>query len=56
VLSKLLRDGVLDPDAPTVVFNTGDGLKTLDAVSAVAGPVATIPPTTEAFHALEPAR
>src|SRR5918993_465474 len=48
VLSKLLRDGVLDPDAPTVVFNTGDGLKTLDAVSAVAGPVATIPPTTEA--------
>ena len=56
VLSKLLRDGVLDPDAETVVFNTGDGLKTLDAVSAVVGPVATIPPTTEAFHALEAAR
>ena len=56
VLSKLLRDGVLDPDAQTVVFNTGDGLKTLDAVSAVVGPVATIPPTTEAFHALEAAR
>jgi threonine synthase len=56
VLSKLLRDGVLDPEAQTVVFNTGDGLKTLDAVSAVVGPVATIPPTTEAFHALEAAR
>src|ERR671919_793538 len=56
VLSKLLRDGVLDPDAETVVFNTGDGLKTLDAVSAVVGPVATIPPTTGAFHALEAAR
>jgi threonine synthase len=56
VLSKLLRDGVLDPDAQTVVFNTGDGLKTLDAVSRVVGPVATIPPTTEAFHALEAAR
>jgi threonine synthase len=56
VLSKLLRDGVLDPEAQTVVFNTGDGLKTLDAVSAVVGPVATIPPTKEAFHALEAAR
>jgi threonine synthase len=56
VLSKLLRDGVLDPEAQTVVFNTGDGLKTLDAVSAVVGPVATIPATTEAFHALEAAR
>ena len=56
VLSKLLRDGLLDPEAQTVVFNTGDGLKTLDAVSAAVGPVATIPPTTEAFHALKAAR
>ena len=26
------RTATLDPDAETVVFNTGDGLKTLDAV------------------------
>src|ERR687891_208132 len=56
VLAKLLREGLLDPEAQTVVFNTGDGLKTLDAVSAAVGPVATIPPTTEAFHALKAAR
>ncbi len=32
VLRKLIADGRLDPDAETVVFNTGEGLKTLDAV------------------------
>jgi threonine synthase len=53
VLAKLLRDGQLDPDAETVVFNTGQGLKTLGAVSSAVGPTATIPPTTKAFHALE---
>jgi threonine synthase len=53
VLTKLLREGLLDPDAETVVFNTGQGLKTLDAVTTAVGPTATIPPTTEAFHALE---
>ncbi|MBB5786577.1 threonine synthase [Jiangella mangrovi] len=52
VLAKLLRDGKLDPDAETVIFNTGDGLKTLDAVSSVVGPAGTIAPTTEAFHSL----
>jgi threonine synthase len=54
VLKKLLADGRLDPDAETVLFNTGDGLKTLDAVSPVVGPTATIEPTTEAFHAAVP--
>lgn len=53
VLAKLVREGLLDPDAETVVFNTGQGLKTLDAVSSAVGPAATIPPTIEAFHALE---
>src|ERR671918_1724010 len=53
VLAKLLAAGQLDPDADTVVFNTGQGLKTLDAVASAVGPTATIPPTTEAFHALE---
>ena len=49
-LQKLLRDGRLDPDAETVVFNTGDGLKTLDAVAPVARPMATIRPTLSAFR------
>jgi len=52
VLAKLLRDGVLDPAAETVIFNTGDGLKTLDAVAGVVGPVGTIRPTTDAFAEL----
>lgn len=51
VLAKLVREGALDPEEETVVFNTGDGLKTLDAVSPVVGPAATIEPTTEAFSA-----
>ena len=38
-LRKLLAEGLLDPDAETVVLNTGDGLKTLDAVAPVARPV-----------------
>ncbi|MFW5899107.1 MAG: threonine synthase, partial [Jiangellaceae bacterium] len=54
VLAKLLRTGLLDPDAETVVFNTGQGLKTLDAVAHAAGPAGTIEPTTEAFHAMFP--
>jgi threonine synthase len=49
-LRKLLAAGQLDPDAETVVLNTGDGLKTLDAVQAVARPTATIPPTLQAFR------
>jgi threonine synthase len=51
VLRKLLATGQLDPDAETVVFNTGDGLKTLDAIADVVGPTATIKPTLEAFEA-----
>jgi threonine synthase len=50
-LNKLLAAGQLDPDADTVVFNTGDGLKTLDAVSPVVGPAATIPASADAFTA-----
>jgi threonine synthase len=50
-LTKLLAAGKLDPDADTVVFNTGEGLKTLDAVSAVVRPGATIPASAEAFEA-----
>ncbi len=46
----LLASGELDPDAETVILNTGDGLKTLDAVAALVGPTATIPPSLEAFR------
>ncbi len=48
-LKKLVETGQLDPDAETVVFNTGDGLKTLDAVADRLGPAATIEPTYAAF-------
>ncbi|MGH8892201.1 MAG: threonine synthase [Actinomycetes bacterium] len=50
-LRKLLAAGELDPAADTVVFNTGEGLKTLDAVSGVVGPAATIPASADAFAA-----
>jgi threonine synthase len=49
-LKKLVGSGRLDPDAETVVFNTGDGLKTLDAIADRVGPSATIAPTYDAFE------
>ncbi len=48
-LKQLLEAGQIDPDAETVLYNTGDGLKTLDAVSGVVGPDATIAPSYGAF-------
>jgi len=58
VLRRLLDDGVLDPAAETVFINSGDGLKTLDAVGAPAGDrgwpgAGAIRPTLEAFEAWE---
>ncbi len=50
-LRKLLATGQLDPEAETVVFNTGDGLKTLDAIAGEVGPTATIKPSLAAFEA-----
>jgi threonine synthase len=50
-LRKLVQTGQLDPDVETVVFNTGDGLKTLDAIADRVGPAATIEPTYAAFTA-----
>jgi threonine synthase len=50
-LKKLVETGQLDPEAETVVFNTGDGLKTLDAIADRVGPAATIEPTYSAFTA-----
>jgi threonine synthase len=54
VLRSLLASGQIDPGAETVIINSGDGLKTLDAV---AGPGAdgleAIPPSLAAFEAFE---
>ena len=49
VAAKLVDEGVLDPAAETVVINSGDGLKTLDAVADKVGPKTTIPPRYDAF-------
>jgi threonine synthase len=48
-LKQLLERGQLDPEAETVLYNTGDGLKTLDAVAGEVGPSATIAPSYTAF-------
>ncbi|MFR9804736.1 threonine synthase [Pseudonocardia sp. RS010] len=47
---KLIEAGAIDPDAETVLLITGDGLKTLDAVSAHARPTATVPSTSTAVR------
>jgi threonine synthase len=49
-LRKLIATGQLDPAAETVILNTGEGLKTLDAVAPVAQPTVTIPASLQAFR------
>ncbi|MGH3734638.1 MAG: threonine synthase [Micromonosporaceae bacterium] len=49
-LKKLLASGKLDPEAETVIYNTGEGLKTLDAVTG-AGPTYEIKPSLRAAKA-----
>jgi threonine synthase len=51
VLRTLLAAGQLDPEAETVLINSGDGLKTLDAVAAAWPPAIPIRPTLAAFEA-----
>ncbi|MFE3451142.1 threonine synthase [Nonomuraea sp. NPDC059194] len=51
VLKKLVDTGQLDPSLTTVVLNTGDGLKTLDAIADDATPSAVIKPSLDAFRA-----
>ncbi|TDD42992.1 threonine synthase [Kribbella antibiotica] len=48
-LKKLIATGQLDPDLETVIINSGDGLKTLDAVADRVGPKVTIPASYDAF-------
>jgi len=50
---RLLESGQLDPDAETVIINSGDGLKTLDAVAGPVSPAGPIRPTLAAFAELE---
>ena len=50
-LAKLAASGVVRPDERVVAYVTGLGLKTPEAVAAVARPTATIAPTLEAFAA-----
>jgi threonine synthase len=49
VLRQLISDGQLDPDARTVIINSGDGLKTPDAVAATVSTAFPIPATLAAF-------
>jgi threonine synthase len=48
VLQKLAKSGRLDPEAETVVFNTGEGLKTVDAVAGLVGPTYRVKPSLRA--------
>ncbi|WP_375497472.1 threonine synthase [uncultured Jatrophihabitans sp.] len=48
VLKKLVEQGRIDTSVETVVYNTGDGLKTIDAVSAA--PTVTIKPTLKGMR------
>jgi threonine synthase len=50
VLKKLVEAGAIDTSLETVVYNTGDGLKTIDAVSDDAQPTAVIKPTVKAMR------
>jgi threonine synthase len=53
VLRSLLQAGQIDPAAETVIINSGDGLKTLDAVAGPAAGPQAIRPTLAAFEAFE---
>ncbi|MFE7778642.1 threonine synthase [Streptomyces sp. NPDC057445] len=50
VAKKLIEAGVIDPSLTTVVVNTGDGLKTLDAVAPTTGMSAVIRPNLDSFR------
>jgi threonine synthase len=47
-LRKLIAAGALDPAEQTVIYNTGDGLKTLDAVVGRQAPTVMVKPSLRA--------
>jgi threonine synthase len=51
-LAKLAGTGVIRPDERVVVYVTGNGLKTVEALAGAVGPSATIRPTLEAVAEL----
>ncbi len=51
VLRKLVEAGAIDTSVETVAFNTGDGLKTIDAVTDGVRPTAVIEPTIKGMRA-----
>jgi threonine synthase len=51
-VAKLAAAGVVRSDERVVVYVTGNGLKTVEALSGRVGPSATIPPTLEAVAEL----
>jgi threonine synthase len=51
-LAKLAAAGVITPDERVVIYITGNGLKTVEAIAGAVGPSVTIPPTLEAVAEL----
>jgi threonine synthase len=51
-LAKLVAAGVVRPDERVVIYITGNGLKTVEALAGTVGPSATISPTLEAVAEL----
>ncbi|MGD0983372.1 MAG: threonine synthase [Acidimicrobiales bacterium] len=51
-LVKLTAAGIVRPDERVVIYITGNGLKTVEALAGAVGPSATIPPTLEAVTEL----
>ena len=52
ILAKLARAGRWQGDEVVVAYVTGHGLKTVEALTDTVGPLATIPPTLDAFDAV----
>ncbi|GHJ46357.1 threonine synthase [Catellatospora sp. TT07R-123] len=48
VAAKLVASGKLDPTLETVIYNTGEGLKTIDAVAELVGPTYRVKPSLKA--------
>lgn len=48
VLGKLVASGRLDAGRETVIYNTGEGLKTIDAVAGLVGPTHRVKPSLRA--------
>ncbi|MDX6378928.1 MAG: threonine synthase, partial [Gaiellaceae bacterium] len=53
-LAQLVRDGRLDPDASTVAYITGDGLKTPDAALSHVAPISIAADIDAVDAVLEP--